>query len=154
MPTFTLIRRLLNRIGKNNSSLVPGAERVVSAHAGSGALQTGSGFSDVDSDRVEALTTRLVDNLRSSIADLVAEVVSSADAAASRGAAGASGAAAAAGGASANDAASDAAAQKAEEDAKRAEALDVELKELKWCHKQVCDPSWFDAGMVRFISSL
>ena len=91
---------------------------------------------------MEALTTRLVDNLRSSIADLVAEVVSSADAAASRGAAGASGAAAAAGGASANDAASDAAAQKAEEDAKRAEALDVALKELKWCHKQVCDPSW------------
>ena len=96
--------------------------------------------------RVEALTSRLVENLRSSIGDLVHEIVSASNVV--DGGGGGDGpdppkTSSAPGGGGARPMTTPAVdGQKphgADEDIRKAEvaALDVALKELKWCHKQV-----------------
>ena len=123
----------------------------------------------IDSRRVESLTSRLVENLRSSIADLVAEVVADAG---NHDVADAGNHDVADAGAPTVDAGSTAEAESllaakvdAEEATNRADALEVTLKEIKWCHKQVrecrcrspntplrCRPGWRvrDAGVRCF----
>ena len=98
------------------------------------------------SARVEALTSRLVENLRSSIGDLVHEIVSASNVV--DGGGGGDGpdppktSSAPGGGGARPMTAPGVGGQKphgADEDIRKAEvaALDVALKELKWCHKQV-----------------